>query len=433
MQDILSLAGKISDHAEVYQVHSRRTPVRFEANRLKQVQTKETSATALRIFKNGKIGFAVASGPLKPEELVRMAEETAEFGPAADYELPGKEVYPEVNVFDSTAEDIPIERMVLLGQELISRVRDHTPDVLCEGDVSRQVTEVHLHNSRGAQAKYRRSVFGINFEGVLVREGDLLFVGDGESSCQPITHVDNIVAAMTRQLDLARVLTAAPVGTVPVIFTPIGVASTLVAPISIAFNGKMVVEGASPLKDQRGQSVFDPKFSLWDDATLSLRPSSSPCDDEGVPSRRTTLVDKGVVSNFLYDLNTAKIAGTASTGSGRRSGGLPSPSISSLVVGEGSVSFEEMVKGIKEGLVVEFTMGAEQGNLLSGDFSGNVLLGFSIRDGEIMGRVKDTVVSGNVFEILKNIGLSRESRWVAGFLRTPYICCSGLAVASKGV
>ncbi len=80
------------------------------------------------------------------------------------------------------------------------------------------------------------------------------------------------------------------------------------------------------------------------------------------------------------------------------------------------------------------TMGTEQGNLLSGDFAGNVLLGFAIRDGEVLGRVKDTVISGNVYKLLGNIGaLSREARWVSGFLRAPYILCPEMSVASKMV
>jgi len=180
--------------------------------------------------------------------------------------------------------------------------------------------------------------------------------------------------------------------------------------------------------------VFDSRFNLWDDATLPFQPGSCPCDDEGVPSQRTPLVENGEVRGFLFDLQTARQAGTKSTGSGRRGGGLPGPGSSSLIIGEGVELFEDILKQIDEGLVVEFTMGAEQGNLLGGDFAGNVMLGFAVRKGEVVGRVKDTVVSGNVYQILGNIGaLSRESRWVGGFLRTPYILCPGLPVASKGV
>jgi PmbA protein len=91
-----------------------------------------------------------------------------------------------------------------------------------------------------------------------------------------------------------------------------------------------------------------------------------------------------------------------------------------------------MVRDIKEGLVVEFIIGAEQGNILNGDFSGNVLLGYKVEKGEITGRVKNTMVSGNVYQALKQIeAIGQERRWVEGFLLTPCLCCTSLSVAAK--
>ena len=78
-------------------------------------------------------------------------------------------------------------------------------------------------------------------------------------------------------------------------------------------------------------------------------------------------------------------------------------------------------------------MGAEQGNILGGDFSGNVLLGYKVENGKIVGRVKNTMVSGNVYQVLKEItAIGSESRWVSGFLQTPPLYCPSLSVASKG-
>ena len=91
-----------------------------------------------------------------------------------------------------------------------------------------------------------------------------------------------------------------------------------------------------------------------------------------------------------------------------------------------------MVANIKLGLVVEQLMGAGQGNVLNGDFSGNVLLGYKIENGRITGRVKDTMVSGNVYQTLKQIeALGNDARWVEGFLKTPSIYCANLSVATK--
>ena len=220
----------------------------------------------------------------------------------------------------------------------------------------------------------------------------------------------------------------------PVIFTPDGTASAMVLPLMTAFNGKTVLEGASPIGSKLGQQVFDKRLSLWDDPTLPFRPGSRPCDDEGVPCRKMTLIDKGVVKHFLYDLQTAARAKTRSTGNGRRGtgGGLPSPSPNAFVFNNGNTKFEDMVKDIKDGLVVESLMGAGQGNTLGGDFSGNVLLGFKIENGKIVGRVKDTMVSGNIYQLLKNItATGSDGKWVGGSLFMPSLYISNVSVASR--
>jgi PmbA protein len=187
------------------------------------------------------------------------------------------------------------------------------------------------------------------------------------------------------------------------------------------------------LGGKREAKVFDERLSLWDDATVTYHPRSRPCDDEGVPSQSTPLIEHGVVKGFLYDLQTAGLAGVQSTGSGDRGrGGLPTPSISNLIFKTGAVSFEDMVGDLKEGLVVEQLMGAEQTNVLGGEFSGNVLLGYKVEKGEIVGRVKNTVVSGNIYQVLsKLIEIGREARWVEGAIFIPDFCCSNLTIASK--
>ena len=191
--------------------------------------------------------------------------------------------------------------------------------------------------------------------------------------------------------------------------------------------------GTSPLGGRLGERVFDARLSVADDATLALRPASRPCDDEAVPSRRLSLIEGGVVASFFYDLHTAARAGAVSTGSGHRSlAGQPVPSTSSIVIAPGDTPFDAMLADIADGIVVERLMGAEQGNTLSGDFSGNIVLGYRVERGRIVGRVKDAVVSGNIYRALADIAaIGSERRWVGG-VYCPPLYCRGLSVAAKG-
>ena len=219
----------------------------------------------------------------------------------------------------------------------------------------------------------------------------------------------------------------------PVVLMPTAIASVVLSPILVALNGKTVVQGTSPLADKLGQQVASPAFSVVNDPTLPFVPGSRPSDDEGVVSKRVPLIDKGVVANFLYDLQAAGQANAESTGSGERGlGSLPSPASSVLVVSEGQSSFEQMLSEIGEGLIVERLLGAGQGNMLGGDFNANVLLGYKVEGGQVVGRVKDTMVHGNAYKALENlIAVGSQGRWVGGGLYTPSISCADIAVATK--
>jgi PmbA protein len=433
MEDLLKQARKVAEEVEVFSVSRSETDAVFETNRLKHVVTRETSGRALRLIKGGRIGFSASNKVDGSKELVEMALEIAPFGAEAKFQFPSLERYAGVEVYDPMVEKVTEEQMVELGQSLIDKIRKHTPDIVCQGGVSKNIVSLEILNSRGGKATYKKSVFSLSVEGVLIRGTDMLFVGDSESSCRPISDHKTVSHNTLEQLERAKETAPSVEGKLPVIFTPLGVASTLLMPLAMAVNGKTVLQGASPLGHRKGEQVFDKRLSIWDDPMIEYRPGSRFCDDEGVPSQRTTLIDKGVVANFLYDLQTAALAGTRSTGSASRSlASLPSPSLSAIVIEAGDTSFEDMLADIKDGLVVEELMGASMGNVLGGDFSGNVLLGYRAQNGKLVGRVKDTMVTGNIYEALKEVrAMGNKARWVGGVVLTPHICCPGLAVSTK--
>ena len=433
MESLLERARKIADEVEVFSLSRRETQAIFEANRLKQVQGVESQGIALRLIKDGRLGFSATTKPGGEVKILELAQEALLLGPEVKFHFPELGRYPRVETHDPKVEEMSEEKLVELGQQLIDELRQHEPKLVCEGAVTKVTLQVRILNSRGGEAQYEKSVFSLSLEGVLIRDTDMLFVGDWESSCHPILDPSSILRTTLGQLERAKRVAPAPSGQLPVIFTPHGVASAFITPLALAFNGRMVLRGASPLSSKRGEQVFDPGFSLWDDPTLPFRPASRDFDDEGVPSRRIPLVENGVVQNFLYDLQTAGLSGTQSTGSASRTlFSPPAPSTTALVIQEGEADFEEMLQDIKQGLVVENLIGAEQGNVLGGEFSGNVLLGYRVENGEIIGRVKDTMLSGNIYQALREVVLGSQSRWVGSELLSPPIYVPAMAVAARG-
>jgi PmbA protein len=218
----------------------------------------------------------------------------------------------------------------------------------------------------------------------------------------------------------------------PVLFSPTG-APVLGLPLIHGLNGKNVYRGISPMAGQEEKQLFDEKLIVVDDPTLDGRPGSSSHDDEGVPRRRNVLIDQGRLTGYIYDLKTAALARTEPTGNGERSlFSPPSPSFSNMVVANGETPVDDIITGIDKGLLVEAPLGLGQGNVISGAFSNNLSLAFKIENGEIVGRVKDVSVAGNIYQDLQDIGASSlESEWVFGGIRLPYILLPDLNVVTK--
>jgi PmbA protein len=159
-----------------------------------------------------------------------------------------------------------------------------------------------------------------------------------------------------------------------------------------------------------------------------LAPYSCPFDDEGTPTQFLSLIAAGKLQQFYTDCRTAREFGGKSTGSGFRPslGSYPAPDLVNLVVEPGSSSLEDLIAQLEVGLVVDQVLGG--GPDLSGDFSVNIDLGYCVKNGEIIGRVKDTMVAGNVYTALKQVvALGSDARW-NGSCHAPSLIVEGLSV-----
>ncbi|GAI67125.1 unnamed protein product, partial [marine sediment metagenome] len=144
----------------------------FEANRLKHIQSKRNNSVALRIVRQGRIGYATTTQLGDSQNLVNNAVETAQFGMTAKFELPSLTAYPRVEAYNPDVESVSLEKMIELGEKLIATVKGHTPDIICEAGVTKGVVSVRIINSRGGQANYRKSIFTLGIEGTLIHDTD---------------------------------------------------------------------------------------------------------------------------------------------------------------------------------------------------------------------------------------------------------------------
>jgi PmbA protein len=431
--DLLSTLRSKAEQAEVYTVQSESTLVTFEANEMKSATVKETQGIALRALVDGRLGFTAASGRIVEEDLVRNVLASARYGDEVPIEFPPFRAGPRVDVYDPHLVDVPISRFVEIGREIIAALRVVDEDGKIGVEIERSIDRSSLRNSAGAETTEKATGFSVVVSVERVRGDDVLIAFDYVSGISLTDEYHDAVERLARKVELAKTAARLESGRMPVLFSPTG-AFVLALPLILATNGQNVQRGTSPLSERLGDEVFDPQLTLWDDPTLNGRRGSSSHDDEGVPCFRKALIVRGTCEGFLYDLKTAALTDRESTGNGSR--GLfstPSPSPSNLVVEAGKTPFADILADIDRGLLVEHALGVGQGNPISGAFSNTLGLAYVVEGGEIVGRVKDVSIGGNIYDELREVAaISEESYWVYGQIRLPYILLPSLNVVSKG-
>jgi len=430
--EILETLSKKAEQAEVFYLEAESTEISFEANELKAATVEETRGLALRAVVDGRLGFAAASGQAESEELVENVLLSARYGDRVPLRFPGAAPAPQVQIYDPSLAEVPTERMAEVGHEIIDRLRQVDQDAKMNVDIERSVYRTLLRNSAGAQVSEESSSFSVSITVERVRGDDVLILYDSVEDISFSTNYRELTSRLAKKIELAKHPATLKAGRMPVLFAPAG-GLVLLLPILLGINGENVQRGTSPLSDKLGAALFDPQLTIWDDPTIPGRPHSYAYDDEGVPARRKAVISQGRVESFLYDLKTAALQGTESTGNGSR--GLfspPSPSSSNIVVEAGDKPLREILREIPYGLLVEDVLGLGQGNAISGVFSNTLGLAYLIQDGEIIGRVKDVSIAGNIYQDLRQIAaLSQERYWVYGHLYLPYILLPELKVVTK--
>ncbi|MBW4593343.1 MAG: TldD/PmbA family protein [Brasilonema angustatum HA4187-MV1] len=424
VEQLLELSIKSgAEAAEVYQSKSLSRPVFFEANRLKQLETSQSEGTALRLWRNGCPGLAVAYGPVQPQALVERALALSQLNQPEAVELNGdsKPSYPNLG------EDVPIEKLVEWGKQAIAIIRDAYPDVICTSEWECDVETTRLVNTKGLDCHYSDTTLSCYVEAEWVRGDDFLSVSDGQTkrgNLQP----DRVAHQILQRLAWAKENVTSPNGRVPVLFTS-KAADMLWGTVQAALNGKRVLEKASPWVERIGTPVMSPILTLYQDPYAG--PYSCPFDDEGTPTQSLVFIQDGVLQHFYCDRTTGRQLNMASTGNGFRPGlgSYPTPGLFNFLIQPGDESLQQLIQYLDDGLIVDQILGSNGG--ISGDFSINVDLGYRVQNGHIIGRVKDTMVAGNVYTVLKQlVKLGDDADW-NGSCYTPSLLVEGLSSTGK--
>lgn len=412
--------------------------------RLGQVETlKESGSKAIgvRVF-NGKRAASTYSSDFSSMGLDRMLKSALELSKITSEDPFGG--LPDPSELGSLTGDLDLfypDVYSLPGEERISYARraekaalDFDPRIKNSEGGSFDAATGHkiFANSLGFVGEYRRSYCSVaaipiaqSDDGAMQR--DYWFsVSRNLSKLESPEHIGKVAAQRTlRRLGARKAKTAQ----VPIIFDPL-VATSILEHIFEGVNGDSVYRGASFLAGKLGQKIAADHITIIDDGTIPGGFGSSPFDGEGVPTRRTIVVENGMLNSYMLNTYTAKKLGMKTTGNASRGlAGTPGIGPGNYFLQPGTRTPKEMIAGIKEGLYVTEFLG--QGvNMVTGDYSRGAS-GLWISGGELTYPVEEITVAGNLKELFFNISEVANDLEFRGSVASPTIRVDGLTVGGE--
>ena len=369
---------------------------------IEKLEEAGTRSISIRVWVEGRKAAASTSDFREEtlQKLLRNAIERARLSEADPFAgLPDKEPvsadWREMKIYDPEVENITPEKMVAWARQAESlAMADKRIKKSTGSSFYSQVLETALANSKGFAGSYKMSRCSCGV-GLQAGEGQNLFQdgwsdsSTGLSGLMPPEELARVAVERTARLVGARKVESK---NVPVVFEPPMTAS-LLGFLGSCIAGRAVSQKQSFLEGKLGEKVGSDLVSVIDDGLMPGGMGTSPFDGEGVPAKKTTVFEKGVLKSYLLDSYSARKLKMAGTGN--------ASGPTNFYMAAGASTPSEIIRSVDAGLLLTGTMG--QGTVpTTGDISRGAF-GLWIEKGEIAYPVSEITISGNLGAILKGI------------------------------
>lgn len=401
--------SKYCDDYEIYvdkmgllQLDSQKSDLNF-------AKEENTLGLGIRVIKDGKAGFAFTSDMEKIPRIAEMAFENSKLNEKDEnFSFAEEEKLPKIeNTFDKRFKELELEEITSFMKDFLAIIDDEGCKAT-SGGFSAAEGETLILNSNGVSAYDKSTGFAIGVAVNAEANGEISTSYDSVSSCLYDLDSDKLAFDVCKLAKSSLNGESIETTNMEVIFD-YHAATGLLSTFLSGFSADSVQRGRSLLANKLGQNIVSENLSIYDDGTYDGGLNSGVCDGEGTASKRTTLVENGVLKNFLYDIYTANKSNNSdsedsivkSTSNGFRSSyaGTPSVSASNVIF---DFSEKSEIDEIKNGFLATDVLGAHTANPFSGDFSVEVSNGFKITNGEVIKPVKKAMISGNIYSLLSN-------------------------------
>jgi len=407
---------------------------------LENLKEAGSRAVGLRILVGRRTGSSYTSDFSREgvERLIQSAIELAEItseDPHAGLPEAGElgAVEGDLGLFSPGVDRLETGFKIDLAKRAEAAALETDPRIVnSEGAGFESHTGRHIFvNSRGFAGEYRSSYCSVEAVPV-AREGESMERDSWWSAArsadrlEPAEQVGRTAAKRAlRRLNPVKV----PTRKVPVVFEP-RVAGSLLDSIFDAAHGMLVYRHESFLAGKLGEKVASENLTVIDDATMPGLFGTSPFDDEGVPSRRTVVIERGVLKSYLLNTYAARKLGMKTTGNASRGlTGNAGIGHGNFYAVAGVQTPEAIVAGIADGFYVTELIGMGV-NIVTGDYSRGAA-GLWIRGGELAYAVSEVTIAGNLRDMLMNVEQVGSDLEFRGSLASPTLKIGEMTVGGK--
>ena len=394
----------------------------------------------LRVFV-GKRSASTSTSDFSADSLNHLVAETCTLAkavvedqvsglPSAD-QMAGER--PDLDLYDSTR--LNTEQQIELAKRVEAAAMSTDERVTNSegGDFDSSSGRVVLGNSHGFLGEYQSSSFSMSVSPVATDPETGAMQRDSWYAVQrTFSKLDSPEAVgLEAARRTVRKLGAKKVETqrVPVIFDS-ETAGSLMGNLCSAVSGYSLYKGASFLAGQLDKSLAPEYVTVYDDGRVVGGLGSRPFDGEGLPTRKTTVVERGVLKSYLLDTYSGRKLGLASTGNASRSvGENPSVGPTNFYLAPGTKTAQDIIKTVKQGLYVTDLIGFGI-NMVTGDYSRGAA-GFWIEGGELAYPVEEITIAGNLKEMFAGIEMIGSDLVFRGRIASPTVKIAEMMVAGN--
>ncbi len=440
--DAVDLAvRKGASEAEAYVYEGQATNIGIELGQISKTNRIIDRGLGVRVAINKAVGFAYTNmvDELNAVESVigRALSAAKASKPDPDWKgLAQKKPYasPE-NTFDDKVIDLSSEELVNVAATMLDAASQVDKRVFpIEGGIGSAYISNAIANSNGITGFDKGTVIECSIATV-AKEANSVTPVCFEFNASRNYNIDaNWVGKEAAKMALSALKTK-PVEskTSTLILTQFALQDLLAYTLTNAVRADNVQRNQSPFKDKLGEKVASKNLTIYDDGLFPGGLRTWAFDGEGVPHQKTTVIEKGILHNFLYDNYSAKKEGKESTGNAGRAGYLSTPSIdtTNFHIMPGNKKPDQMLSEVDDGLIIYYLQGAHSSNPVSGEFSVVATPAWKIKKGEIVHCSRGVMLAGNIFEVLKNVSVIGSNERQMGQLISPWIQVENVRVIGK--